>query len=351
MAENVVIPSNANNGVTDMGSRYALTKSQVNDLIAEISTPGFVNGVVGLFSQPIDNLISLIQFPFDVKALSSTWAALTDSAIGISILTMNTTGTFLNPLTTPLIEFTAVPLYGTGFFGDYRDYAPYSTYEIYLPYIGFEELDPQLVVNNTLKVYYAVDLYSGKLTAYITVAALDDETSSETVIMVREGQIGMQIQLAGGNGAEIARNMLSFGLNTAVGAASLAGGAIAAGVKGSTPISIAGSSVAGINFLGRSVDSAIDAGQYRIRKGGTQNAATALYGPQEAYILIRRPTSPAPSNYNSLIGRPLMQAKTLSTLTGFTVVDSVHVEGSGFAAATSEEKAEIERLLKSGVIL
>ena len=51
----------------------------------------------------------------------------------------------------------------------------------------------------------------------------------------------------------------------------------------------------------------------------------------------------------SLRGRPLYRYVPLRTLSGFTQVDSVHVEG--LPSATEAEVSEIESLLKSGVIL
>lgn len=52
---------------------------------------------------------------------------------------------------------------------------------------------------------------------------------------------------------------------------------------------------------------------------------------------------------NSLYGSPLQKKKTLSTLSGFTKVSEVHVEG--MAGATRAEMDNIEAWLKNGVIL
>lgn len=73
MSRSVQTPSINSNGVTDINSRYALTRQEVNDLIAELNTPGFLDNIAKLFSSPIDNIISLYKFPFDVKAQSPAY--------------------------------------------------------------------------------------------------------------------------------------------------------------------------------------------------------------------------------------------------------------------------------------
>ena len=73
------------------------------------------------------------------------------------------------------------------------------------------------------------------------------------------------------------------------------------------------------------------------------------YLPQNPYLIITRPVVNQPLNYNKLYGRPLYETRTLSDLTGFTVVDSVHLEN--IAGATAIELKTIEAALNGGVIL
>lgn len=53
------------------------------------------------------------------------------------------------------------------------DYSPFSRLTIYLPFIGFQELDDKLVVGNTLKVQYVVDVLSGRCLAQLYVDSID----------------------------------------------------------------------------------------------------------------------------------------------------------------------------------
>ena len=344
MSRTVRTPSNYSNGVNDMNSRYALTRQQVNDLISELNTPGFIDNIAKLFSSPIDNIISLYKFPFDVKAQDMTWHSSSDGSIIINIVTTtNAKGTFLNPLSMPLLNIgtAQIPRY----FNNFMDYAPYTKIELYLPYIGFVTLDNDLVVGNTISIKYAVDLYTGKCTAFV----LTGSDTDETLILTRDGNIGMQIQIAGGTGADISRSMLRMGASAAAGAVSLGAGINKAGEA--TGSSIAGTVSSAAGYMGSTTINAITAAQVNVHKNGSTEANNGFYAPQNAYLIYTRPTVARPSSYDATIGRPSGKTKQLQQLTGFTVVEAVHVEGSGFATATGDELTEIERLLKTGVIL
>lgn len=349
MSRTIQTPSNYSNGVTDINSRYALTRAEVNDLIQELNTPGFLDNIAKLFSSPIDNIISLYKFPFDVKAQTPAWQGIADDFLVINIVTTTSAkGTFLNPLSMPLLDIgtAQIPRY----FNNFMDYAPYTKIELYLPYIGFVTLDNDLVVGNTISIKYAVDLYTGKCTAFV----LTGTGSNETVIMTRDGNIGMQIQVAGGTGADISRSMLRMGVGAAAGAVSLGVGAVGAGAgeaTGGTVGSIAGTVSSAAGYMGSTTINAITAAQVNVHKNGSTDANNGFYAPQNAYLIYTRPTVARPSSYDATIGRPSGKTKQLQQLTGFTVVEAVHVEGSGFATATGDELTEIERLLKTGVIL
>ena len=84
-------------------------------------------------------------------------------------------------------------------------------------------------------------------------------------------------------------------------------------------------------------------------RGQAGSANSMYYLPQNPYLIITRPVVNQPLNYNKLYGRPLYETRTLSNLTGFTVVDSVHLEN--IAGATAIELKTIEAALNGGVIL
>lgn len=61
-------------------------------------------------------------------------------------------------------------------FNSVLDYAPFSRLTIFLPFIGFQELDVSMVMNNTLHVVYTVDVLSGRCLAKLFVTIGEHES-------------------------------------------------------------------------------------------------------------------------------------------------------------------------------
>ena len=354
----VKAPSNRVNGLSSMNSRYALTYSNVNTLLSDIEDPNFFNNITKLFADEMDNLISLVCFPFDVKNLNAGWVAQADGAIIINInQTQNAKGTFLNPITTPVLTVGHFEV--PRIFNSFLDYKPYTRIVIYLPYIGFEELDNDEVMGNEIDIEYAVDLVTGKCTAFVSLYD-PDEAENVRVIMTREGQCGVRVPISGGSGSALASSILSAGAAIGTGTVGLVASGIGAGAAvnsegvaiGGSAASVSGTLAKSSAFLGGSSVNAIAAGRLHVKNGGAMETNSALYAPQTPFMLYYCPKVNRPTNYDHDVGRPSGKTATLGTLTGYTVVDNVHVEGqSGFAQATSDEITRIDSLLRSGIIL
>ena len=56
-------------------------------------------------------------------------------------------------------------------------------------------------------------------------------------------------------------------------------------------------------------------------------------------------------NYGKLYGYPLGQTKVLSTLSGYTEISNIHIEGEGFKSATQKEILMLKEALSDGIIL
>ena len=329
-------PTVYGSGVNPFMTRYALSYDEVQNLLWDLNDNSITSAFSQLYSDHIDNIVSLYFFPFDVinKLYPNTG---TMPAIEVSNATLTVHAYRIDdrvpyqvaaPLSLGQIGITE-------FYHNFLDYAPYTKIDLFLPFIGFVPLDVDVVMGKTIKLRYIVDTYTGKCTAYVILI----ENSVETVIMTRDGQCGMPIQICGGSGAEMARNMLRAGANMFTGLLST-GAAVASG----NPLVAAGA-------LGNATVATMDAARVNVHKGGQQEALTAGYGPIMAYLIYTRPVVAEPSSYAHSYGRPCGKTLTLSACSGFTQVDAVHVEGSGFATATVGERDEIERLLKTGVLL
>ena len=84
-----------------------------------------------------------------------------------------------------------------------------------------------------------------------------------------------------------------------------------------------------------------------IEHGNNITGIPGVMGIQYPYFIIKRPMQSIPDNMETFTGFPANIKKTLSTCTGFTKVEYIHLEN---ISATQTEKTEIEDLLKEGVI-
>ena len=81
---------------------------------------------------------------------------------------------------------------------------------------------------------------------------------------------------------------------------------------------------------------------------GNLNGTTALMNNQKPYLIIEKPNQSVPKNYAEELGFPLNVSGKLNEFRGFTVLEKIDVHNVN---CTDEEKLELERLLKEGVIL
>lgn len=321
-------PASGMNASNNFSSMYALTRSEVNSLLTELNTATFIDNIQLLFETPIENLVSLRCYPFDVKNRAPSSV---NGGIIVNVVTLETNGAFLGHVTQPMISLGSLTVPAR--FGNFLDYAPFTKVEMYLPYIGFVSLDTNEVMGKTLSIKYAVDYMTGMGTAFVT--------ADGVMIYTGEGKVGVDITLGGRNAAEIAKNNLMTGINTAGGIASTVA---AIGTGG-----VAAGAMTAMKTLASTTASVIQGNQGHVTKGSIGSSANGFYAPQNAYLIITRPTPAEPATYSSQYGRPSGRTEQLQALTGYTVVDRVHVEG--ITNGTQDEITEIERLLKSGVIL
>ena len=67
MSNIVQTPSIAMSGYNNFNMFYALTRQQVGDLLTELNTSTFIDNIQLLFETPIENVVNLRVYPFDVK--------------------------------------------------------------------------------------------------------------------------------------------------------------------------------------------------------------------------------------------------------------------------------------------
>lgn len=206
----------------------------------------------------------------------------------------------------------------------FLDYAPYSKFSIYLPYIGVKDVDANDFVGHTIGVIYHGDTVTGGVTAYIT--------KDGSVMYQYSGCCALNIPLSSDNWG-----------NTISGAVQIATSLVAAGVSGGA---------AGVAMAAAKGAASVAANPSllspQVSHSGAVSGGAGCMGVQYPFVIREAVRFHSTSGFNKFSGYPSYYNRSLGKVSGFTTVLDVHLEN---VPATNGEIAEIENLLKSGVIL
>lgn len=206
----------------------------------------------------------------------------------------------------------------------FLDYAPYSKFSIYLPYIGVKDVDANDFVGHTIGVVYHGDTVTGGVTAYIT--------KDGSVMYQYSGCCALNIPLSADNWGNTISGAVQIATSLVAGAAS--GGAAGVGIAAAKG---AASVAANPSLLSPQVS-----------HSGAVSGGAGCMAVQYPFVIREAVRFHSTAGFNKFSGYPAYYKRLLGDVSGFTTVLDVHLEN---VPATNGEIAEIENLLKSGVIL
>lgn len=206
----------------------------------------------------------------------------------------------------------------------FLDYAPYSKFSIFLPYVGMKTLDANDVVGHSIGVIYRGDCVTGGLACYLL--------RDNAVIAEYSGSCALNLPLSSENWGATISSAIAIAAGGAAGAiAGGAAGAAAGAIKGAASVASNPSVLAP-----------------QIQYNGAVAGGAGHMASQKPFILREVVRFHSTSYFNTVSGYPSYYYRKLGDCSGFTQVVDVHLFG---LTATADEVAEIERLLKEGVIL
>lgn len=302
---------------------YVPTSAELAQLSRSLLSPSFSEAIDHyLFGNVMDIITGLSVIAVD--APSNSRAEISAGNIE--------TGVEADVLSTQYIDCIYNEIEVPKFIGSYFAYAPYVKIKIWLPFIGWRDLDPNDCVGRKFRLRYTVDILSGACAAYIS-TSLDNDKSKFALRYSYIGQCSYQIPINSANYDSMISSIVSLAGSaaTAVAGISAGGAGVAVGISAMT---------AGVNAVSNS--------RPNYSHGGTASSIPGFLSKRTPYIIMELPNVVKPKEYDSLKGTPSMMYRKLSNLSGYTEVLNVHIEGF---SATNAEKAEIETLLKEGVIL
>lgn len=296
---------------TGLVTVYTPTLAQLNALANFMwnANPTDVDFWKKLVANPLDLILGLSIVPVQVPAGAS-------QNIKVGLVD---TGVNVTKAQSQFVEVDCGSIQVNEFFGSALDYSPFRRFSIYLPFIGTRTISTDDIMGKTVHVKYHIDLLSGAATAMVK--------CGNAVLYQYSGACAVSLPLTGETFTNVITSTIQ--LAASIGATVATGGA-AAGV---TAASAANSLM--------SMKPIVE------RAGGVSGAAGQL-GIMQPYLIGEIPRQSKPEDANKFIGYPSNIMATLGDLSGFTSVDIIHLED---ITATNTEKAELESILKAGVIL
>lgn len=213
--------------------------------------------------------------------------------------------------------------------GSFMDYSPYVKISMFLPYIGFVNLGTDDIMGGSINVVYHIDVLTGDCVAFI-------KHNTKGVLYAYHGNCLTNVPVSGQNYANALKNYYES-----------VSGIIPATTNGATggPAGAIGGAIAGTL---QSASNVILNSKPTFQRSGNIGGSAGIMGVQKPFLIIERPNISVPDNVQHFAGQTCNITANLGACTGFTVVDSVHLNG---ISATTQELKEIESLLKGGVIL
>ena len=331
-------------------------------------------GLLNCYEVDHADLVNIASFMFDADVgneLMKIGTDLYDYIAGLFMVPVNvtTSGTdklalgnaFLNPLiqhyvTLPKVseqyyEIDCGYVTAEEYWGNALDYNPYTRVTLMLPYIGAKEISADEVMGKQLHLKYHIDILSGACVAYLYELLAE---GGHSVIYQFSGNCIMQLPLNSTDHNNLLSGVLQTAVAGVVGAATAGAGLAAVAAAGTASQTAAAHITAEKQFASNNgevvtgIASNVIGAKVNVERSSNISGAAGFLGIQTPYLLIQRPTQAYPENFGHYKGFPCNQELKLGDLQGYTVVDSIILNG---LVGTEPEIAEIYDLLGKGVII
>lgn len=295
-------------------------------------------GFISLFNPSASDIKALANYMwsqnFDLSLFKNIVANPMECILGLSIIPVDPpnagtktmvvgnipTDVSMPYLSSQYVEVDCGTLNVVEFWGSYLDYSPYTKIQLYLPYIGIVPIDIDDIQNSTIRVVYHVDVLSGACVAYV----LCGGTQLYTYI----GQCSSNIPITSNDFTNTLNGIL--GITSGIASLAMTDGA-------SAP-----------QAIGTIASSIVNVFKPNIRKSGNISGTGGMLGVQTPYLICQRPRQSVPVKQNHFTGYPSNITYTLADLSGYTEVQSIHLEN---VPCTDAEMNEILEYLTGGVVI
>lgn len=295
--------SDVSSGIGVLTTTFKMTKDRLQQLGRFLWGSNIFDNFSLICNNPIENIISCKSIPLSL-----------DGSTQKIILGNIDTGVNGDKVSNNFAKQNIGSITITEKYHNFLDYAPYTNVIIYIPYVGFKELDTNLVMGKTLSISYTVDIITGGCLCQIT--------SNNVKLYEFNGNMGIDIPITASNRAQVEAGYISSGIGIASSVAS-------------------GNIVGAVTSLINSAES-----QYHYASTSSPNPMCVASTNRTCYVILDRPTYQTLKSFNHTRGKKCYLTKTINTLKGYTICDE-HIDLSGIRA-TDSEKEELIKILSSG---
>lgn len=311
----VGFPSTPSAALTDIGlvMSYNLSTDNLRDFASFLWSLDPATAIVKmLYGDAINAVLGLAIIPYTFD--SNTELAATDITVGTMPTYISSQKIKPSYVTVDCGSVTV-----DKYTGSFLDYEPYTKASIYLPYIGMKNVSINDIMGKTIYLQYTIEVLTGTCVAHLMVG--------DTVLYEWAGQCAARIPLSNLNWNNTINSAISLVANTAALIAT----------EGATALTAVPNMVSAATSAAPTID-----------RTSNMSSNAGIMGVQTPYLVITRTRQAVGADQNAITGYPSHITATLSSLSGYTEVEEIHLTG---LTATGDELSEIEQLLKSGVIL
>lgn len=295
--------SDVSSGIGVLTTTFKMTKDRLQQLGRFLWGSNIFDNFSLICNNPIENIISCKSIPL---SLNGTTQKIILGNVDTGVNGDKVSNNFTNQ------NIGSISI--TEKYNNFLDYAPYTNVIIYLPYVGFKELDTNLVMGKTLSISYTVDIITGGCLCQIK--------SNNVKLYEFNGNLGIDIPITASNRAQVEAGYISSGIGIASSVAS-------------------GNIVGAVTSLINSAES-----QYHYASTSSPNPMCVASTNRTCYVILDRPTYQTLKSFNHTRGKKCYLTKTINTLSGYTICDE-HIDLSGIRA-TDSEKEELIKILSGG---
>ena len=316
--DNINVPTLPQIDMTATGAvLYKVTEPQMIAFRKWLWSSDWQDNIKKIRTDPMQNIIGVSIADVDIP---TTY----ESNIYVGNVKSDSTGSII---TNTFIEVDCGTITLNEYYGTFADYEPFVATTLYLPKVGFVQIPADVIMNNSIKVVYHIELSSGEGLCYVYITNTRDGFSY--VWNTYTCHITSNIVLSAQDHTQQLTALGSAIVNTSVAAA----GAIA------NPF----------NAVASTLSSCIDVATTKnptMTKGNVGNMS-AILCYKKPYIMINRTNLTKPSSFQENNGYMINYTATISGHTGFLKTRDFHAEFN----APYTHKVEIERIMDEGVFI